>query len=125
MTQQRLRIDSSWLIIYLTPVKTQLLQYNLTLDLMLFCHSYQIKIKIKNNIWSRYQSIGADKAVKIRLAVFLIQGHNPNSDTKKAKSPNLFLDIRSSLCHANLGSHLLKIAITFYVLCTRNQKNVS
>ena len=31
--------------IYLTPVKTQLLQYYLTLDLMLFCHSYQIKIK--------------------------------------------------------------------------------
>ena len=38
--------------IYLTPVKTQLLQYNLTLDLMLYYHSYQIK---NMNILSRYQ----------------------------------------------------------------------
>ena len=30
-------------IIYLTPVKTQLLQYNLTRDLMLFYHSNKIK----------------------------------------------------------------------------------
>ena len=29
--------------IYLTPVKTQLLQYNLTRDLMLFYHSNKIK----------------------------------------------------------------------------------
>ena len=29
--------------IYLTPVKTQLLQYNLTRDLMLFYHSVKIK----------------------------------------------------------------------------------
>ena len=29
--------------LYLTPVKTQLLQYNLTRDLMLFYHSYKIE----------------------------------------------------------------------------------
>ena len=29
--------------IYLTPVKRQLVQYNCTLNLMLFCHSFQIK----------------------------------------------------------------------------------
>ena len=29
--------------VYLTPVKTQLLQYNLTRDLMLFYHSVKIK----------------------------------------------------------------------------------
>ena len=29
--------------IYLTPVKTQLLQYKLTRDLMLFYHSYEMK----------------------------------------------------------------------------------
>ena len=29
--------------IYLTPVKTQLLHYNLARDLMLFYHSYKIK----------------------------------------------------------------------------------
>ena len=29
--------------LYLTPVKTQLLQYNLTRDLMLFYHSVKIK----------------------------------------------------------------------------------
>ena len=31
------------MFIYLTPVKTQLLQYNLTRDLMLFYHSVKIK----------------------------------------------------------------------------------
>ena len=31
------------ILIYLTPVKTQLLQYNLTQDLMLFYHSNKIK----------------------------------------------------------------------------------
>ena len=30
---------------------------------------------------------GADKAVQISQAVFLIKGHNPNFDTKTAKSP--------------------------------------
>ena len=34
---------SGHLIIYLTPVKTQLLQYKLTRDLMLFYHSNKIK----------------------------------------------------------------------------------
>ena len=29
--------------VYLTPVKTQLLQYNLTRDLMLFYHSVKLK----------------------------------------------------------------------------------
>ena len=32
-------------------------------------------------------SFGADKAVQISQAVFLIKGHNPNLDTKTAKSP--------------------------------------
>ena len=34
-------------------------------------------------------SFGADKAVQISQAVFLIKGHNPNFDTKTAKSPYL------------------------------------
>ena len=37
-------------LIYLTPVKTQLLQYNLTRDLMLFYHSNKLK---SINLWSR------------------------------------------------------------------------
>ena len=37
-------------------------------------------------ISSQY-SFGADKAVQISQAVFLIMGHNPNFDTKTAKSP--------------------------------------
>ena len=37
-------------------------------------------------ISSQY-SFGADKAVQISKAVFLIKGHNPNFDTKTAKSP--------------------------------------
>ena len=37
-------------------------------------------------ISSQY-SFGADKAVQISQAVFLIKGHNPNIDTKTAKSP--------------------------------------
>ena len=37
-------------------------------------------------ISSQY-SVGADKAVQISQAVFLIKGHNPNFDTKTAKSP--------------------------------------
>ena len=37
-------------------------------------------------ISSQY-SFGADKGVQISLAVFLIKGHNPNFDTKTAKSP--------------------------------------
>ena len=36
-------------------------------------------------ISSQY-SFGADKAVQISQAVFLIKGHNPNLDTKTAKS---------------------------------------
>ena len=32
-------------------------------------------------------SFGADKAVQISHAEFLIKGHNPNFDTKTAKSP--------------------------------------
>ena len=36
-------------------------------------------------ITSHY-SFGADKAVQIRQAVFLIKGHNPNFDTKTAKN---------------------------------------
>ena len=35
--------DQSHFEIYLTPVKTQLLQYNLARDLMLFYHSNKIK----------------------------------------------------------------------------------
>ena len=38
-------------------------------------------------ISSQY-SLGADKAVQISEAVFLIKGHNPNLETKTAKSPN-------------------------------------
>ena len=37
-------------------------------------------------ISSQY-SFGADKAVQISQAVFLITGHNANFDTKTAKSP--------------------------------------
>ena len=37
-------------------------------------------------ISSQY-SFGADKAVQMRQAVFLIKGHNPNFDTKTEKSP--------------------------------------
>ena len=37
-------------------------------------------------ISSQY-SFGADKAVQISQAVFFIKGHNPNFDTKTAKSP--------------------------------------
>ena len=37
-------------------------------------------------IASQY-SYGADKAVQISQAVFLIKGHNTNFDTKTAKSP--------------------------------------
>ena len=37
-------------------------------------------------ISSQY-SFGADKAVQISQTVFLIKGHNPNFDTKTAKSP--------------------------------------
>ena len=36
---------------------------------------------------SSQHSFGADKAVQIYQAVFLIMGHNPNFDTKNAKSP--------------------------------------
>ena len=43
----------SILYIYLTPVKTQLLQYNLTRNLMLFYHSNKLK---SINLWSRYQA---------------------------------------------------------------------
>ena len=39
--------------LYLTPVKTQLLQYNLNRNLMLFYHSNKLK-SIK--LWSRYQA---------------------------------------------------------------------
>ena len=37
-------------------------------------------------ISSQY-SFGADKEVQISQAVFLIKRHNPNFDTKAAKSP--------------------------------------
>ena len=37
--QKKIRVKQ----LYLTPVKTQLLQYNLTRDLMLFYHSVKIK----------------------------------------------------------------------------------
>ena len=36
---------------------------------------------------SSQYSFGADKAVQISQAVFLIKGHNPSFDTKTAKSP--------------------------------------
>ena len=36
---------------------------------------------------SRQYSFGADKAVQVSQAVFLIKGHNPNFDTETAKSP--------------------------------------
>ena len=74
-------------IIYLTPVKTQLLQYNLTRDLMLFYHSNKIKAKTYGRdikpilFWCRYSS--PDKPG----CIFLRKGHNPNFDTKTAKSP--------------------------------------
>ena len=38
---------------------------------------------------SRQYSFGADEAVQISQAVFFIKGHNPNFDTKTAKSPYL------------------------------------
>ena len=37
-------------------------------------------------ISSQY-SVRAEKPVQISQAVFLIKGHNPNFDTKTAKSP--------------------------------------
>ena len=37
-------------------------------------------------ITSQY-TFGADKAVQITQAVFFKKGHNPNFDTKTAKSP--------------------------------------
>ena len=40
-------------------------------------------------ISSQY-SFGADKRGQISQAVFLIRGHNPNFDTKTAKSPYLY-----------------------------------
>ena len=69
------------------PVKTQLLQYNLTRDLMLLYHSNKIKAQTYGRAISSQYSFGADKAVQISQAVFLIKGHNPNVDTKTAKSP--------------------------------------
>ena len=39
-----------YIYIYLMPVKTQLLQYMLTRDSMLFYHSYQIRSQYKGNI---------------------------------------------------------------------------
>ena len=42
----------TWLLLYLKPVKTQLLEYNLTLDIMVFYHSYLSKKHA--SIWSRY-----------------------------------------------------------------------
>ena len=42
-TEKFMLASKSFLKIYLTPVKTQLLQYNLTRDLMLFYHSNKIK----------------------------------------------------------------------------------
>ena len=46
-------------------------------------------------ISSQY-SFGADKAVQISQAVFLIKGHNRNS-TQKLQNHLINLDIRSSL----------------------------
>ena len=72
--------------IYLTPVKTQRLQYNLTQDLMLFYHSNQIKHKPMVAISSQY-SFGADKAVQISQAVFFDKGTQPELRHKNCKSP--------------------------------------
>ena len=53
------------------PVKTQLLQYNLTLNLMLFYHSYKKKNASKVGISRKYH-FGADKAVQISPVAFFL-----------------------------------------------------
>ena len=70
---------------YLTPVKTQLLQYNATLNKMLLYHSHQIKNHEYVVVISRQCPFGADKAVQISRAVVLIKEHNPNFAAKKCK----------------------------------------
>ena len=70
-------------------------------------------------ISSQY-SFGADKAVQISQAVFLIKGHNPNFETKTAKSPYSseyqILIINSSFWFKL--SENFNIALLF--ICTRN-----
>ena len=66
------------------PVKTQLLQYNLTRDLMLFYHSNKKKHKPMVAITSQY-SFDADKAVQISKAVFFDKGTQPELQHKKCK----------------------------------------
>ena len=70
--------------IYLTPVKTQLLQYNLTRDIMLFYHSNNLKHKPMVAISSQY-SFGADKGVQISQAVFFDKGTQPKLPHKNCK----------------------------------------
>ena len=53
-------------IIYLTPVKTQFLQCNLTQDLLLFYHSYQIKNNKYMVAISMQCPFGAGKSVQIQ-----------------------------------------------------------
>ena len=70
---------------------------------------------------SRQYPFGAERAVQIRCAVFLIKGHNPKFDTKM-QNPLINQDIRFSLYLALLGSNCLKISILLYYICTHNWK---
>ena len=60
--------------LYLTPVKSQLLHYNLTRDLMLLYYSIIEKKHKPMVVISSQYSFGADKAVQISQAVFFDKG---------------------------------------------------
>ena len=69
--------------IYLSPVKTQLVQYNRTLNLMLLSNKKHASMVLI----SRKYLFGADKAVQISLAVFFSdKGTQPEHRPKIAKS---------------------------------------
>ena len=68
----------------LNASKTQLLQYNLTRDIMQFYHSNKIKAYTMVAISSQY-SFGADKAVQMSQAVFVDKGAQPELRHKNCK----------------------------------------
>ena len=71
--------------IYLTPVKTQLLQYNLTRDLILFYHTNKIKKHKPMVATSSQYPFGADKAVQISQALSFDKGTQPKLRRKNCK----------------------------------------
>ena len=72
--------------IYLMPVITQLLQYNRTLNLMLFYNSYQIKACNYGRDIKGIYHYGADKAFQMSWVEFFDKGIQPELRPQKAKS---------------------------------------